>query len=927
MIGYESFLMNMRRAGQRPLNLLGTVPLYFGCLFLALFGILVPPIVAAPAAISPTELRCEYGKNPIGIDVVNPHLSWVLASTERDEKQSAYEIVVASNPEILRTDHGDIWNSGKVDSDESIQIPFRGKTLQSGERCYWKVRVWDKQGKPSDFSEPGFWEMGLLSPDDWHGEWIGFPGGWTGRALYFHYQFSIDKQVVSARAYVAGLGYYELHINGQRIGDHVLDPGFTSYAKRVLYSTYDVTDSLKSGNNAMGVIVGNGWFGTPRLRLQLNVTFSDKTTKSFFTSGMHATSSPWQVTGSPVLENSVYGGEVYDARLEKKDWDQAVDVLPAPADRTEGWFYTVPVPPPGGKLVAQRAEPIKIMDTLRPQAVAEPAPGIYVFDTGQNLAGWAEIHVQGPAGTKVTMRFAEMLNPDGTVDQRNLRTARATDEYVLRGGDEEVWEPRFTYHGFRYVQVEGFPGKPTLDNLRIKVVRSALESAGSFSSSNELINKIQKMVWWTEASNLHSIPTDCPQRDERMGWMNDLTVRLEESLYNFNGALFFSQFADDVEDAQAADGEITDTAPWKFGVQPADPVDESYLLLGWLIYQQYGDTDMLRHHYDHFKAWVEYLRSRSPNNLINYGYYGDWSPPAAFSEPGGSAESKFTPTLMMSQGYYYYALRLLSQMATVIGKPDDAQKYQQLSSEALKALNDKYWDNNKGGYAFNDQAGNSFGLYLGTVPAGNESRVVENLDKDVRDHGWHLTTGNLCTKYLLEMLTEHGKADTAFRVATQDTYPSWGYMLNNGATTLWERWEKLSGGGMNSYNHPMMGSVSSWFYKYLAGINPDPLGPGFKRSIIHPYVVPGLEWVKATHQTLYGPLAVDWEKHGNALRMKVTVPVNTTATVFVPSAEGGQVLVEGKPATRVMGIRLLRTEPGTQVFEVGSGTYEFVSTP
>lgn len=892
----------------------------------ALIGFGAAPVWAAQATpVSVNELRCEYSKDPIGIDAQQPRLSWVLSSTKNSEKQTAYEIIVASSLENLNAENADVWDSGRIESDQSILVHYHGKPLRSGGGYYWKVRVWDEEGRPTKFSEPGYWEMGLLSPGDWQGEWIGYPAGWPGRGLYFHYSFPIDKKVLSARAYVSGLGYYELHINGQRVGDHVLDPGITAYNKRVLYSTYDLTSALKSGLNGIGVIVGNGWYGSPKLLLQLNVTFTDHTQKSFFTSGMHANPSDWQVTGSPVLENSVYNGEIYDARLEKAGWDQPVEDPAVPQDRTERWFYSVPVDPPGGKLVSQRTEAIKVVETLRPRAISEPSPGIFVFDAGQNLAGWAELRVQGMAGTRVTLRFAETLNPDGTVDQRNLRTARATDEYVLRGGNEEVWEPRFTYHGFRYVQVEGLPRKATIENIRVRVVRSALSDAGSFLSSNELVNRIQKMVWWTEASNLHSIPTDCPQRDERMGWMNDLTVRLEESLYNFNGALFYSQFADDVEDAQGANGAITDTVPWKFGNQPADPVDESYLLLGWLLYQQYGDVDILRRHYDGFRAWVDYLASRSPNNLIDYGYYGDWSPPAAFSEPG-TPESRNTPRLFMSEGYYYYALCMLSKMAAAIDKPEDAQHYQQLSTEVLKAFNAKYWDAKKGGYASNNQASDSFGLYLGAVPAGNEDRVVGNVEKDVEEQGWHLTTGNLATKYLLETLSEHGKAGTAFRIATQRTYPSWGYMLDNGATALWERWENLSGEGMNSHNHPMFGSVSSWFYKYLAGINPDPLGPGFKRSIIHPRVVSGLDWVKATHQTGYGLLAVDWERHGATVDLSVTIPVNTTATVFVPSAAGRQVLVDGKPAAKTAGIRFLSTGSNAQIFEVTSGSYKFVSS-
>ena len=878
---------------------------------------------AAPVpTVTISELKCEYSINPLGIDSQHPRLSWVLTSSKRAQTQSAYEIVIASSEEDLAADRGDVWSTGKVSSDQSIQVPYEGKALESGKRYYWKVRVWDQDGNPTKFSAPNFWEMGLLSPSDWQGQWIGFTPSWIGRGLYFHRSFMLKKPVLRATAYIAGIGYSELHINGRRIGDNVLDPAFTDYEKRVLYSTYDVTDVLKDGINGIGVVVGNGWYGTPRLRLQVNITYTDRSKESIYTTGMHAGTVPWQVTASPIMQNSVYGGEVYDARVEKAGWDQAVAKLSEPDDRTEQWFYAVPVPAPGGKLLSQRVEPIKIMQTLTPKRIATPKPGVYVFDTGQNLAGWARLKVHAPAGTKVILKFAEVLNDDGTVDQRNLRTASATDEYITSGNGDEEWEPRFTYHGFRYVQIEGLPSEPTKDTLAIRVVRSSLREAGAFDSSNELVNRIQNMVWWTEASNLYSVPTDCPQRNERMGWMNDLTVRLEESLDNFDGALFFSNFSDDVQDEQSDTGSIADTAPWKYGSNPGDPVDESYLLMGWLLYQNYGDIDMLRRHYDSYKAWVDYLCGRSPNHLIDYGYYGDWSPPAAFSLPNESAVSKDTPRLFMSQGYYFYALQLLSKMATILGKTEDAQQYSAAAAEARSALNSKYWNASVGGYAANNQAADSFALYLHVAPDGEESRVLDNLEKDVEKQNWHLTTGNLATKYLLETLTENGKAESAYRIATQTTYPSWGYMLSKDATTLWERWELLNGPGMNSHNHPMMGSVSSYFYKYLAGIKSDPMAPGFKHTIIHPYMVEGMNWVKASHHTMYGDVAVEWNHEGNKVSLKVSVPVNTTATVFVPGGEHNAVMLDGHQPNSASGVK---QAIDSHTFEIGSGTYTFTS--
>jgi alpha-L-rhamnosidase len=579
-------------------------------------------------------------------------------------------------------------------------------------------------------------------------------------------------------------------------------------------------------------------------------------------------------------------------------------------------------------LVSQTINPIKIMDTLHSGKMSEPRPGVFVYDLGQNVAGWAELRVKGERGVRVTLRFSENLAADGTVNQENLRKAAATDEYTLRGGGEEKWEPRFTYHGFRYIQVEGYPGRPGLQNILVKVIRSSVDPNGVFETNNELVNRIQKMVWWTEASNLYSVPTDCPQRDERMGWLNDLTVRTEEAVYNFNMSRFFPKFLNDIGDTQAEDGSITDTAPFKWGMRPADPVSASYLLQAWFLYQHYGDTRALADHFDGFKAWTDFLASKSMDGIVTYGYYGDWAPPSAYTVEGSlgsSAVSKDTPVQLMSTGYLYYCSRLLSSMAQILGRKDDKTKYDALAQKVGEAFNREYWNDAVGGYGANNQSANSFALFLGLVPQKQVPRVVDNLVKDVKVAGGHLTTGNLCTKYLLEALTTYGRADVAYEIVTQKTYPSWGYMLANGATTLWERWEELTGGGMNSHNHPMMGSVSSWFYKYLGGINTDPQAPGFKRIVIHPYPVGDLTWVRSEYTSMYGVIRSAWRREGKTFRLNLTVPVNTTATVYVPASNVSHVTEGGNPAASAAGVEWMRNEDGAVIFEVGSGDYEFVA--
>jgi alpha-L-rhamnosidase len=458
------------------------------------------------------------------------------------------------------------------------------------------------------------------------------------------------------------------------------------------------------------------------------------------------------------------------------------------------------------------------------------------------------------------------------------------------------------------------------------VVRSSVEPSGTIETSSDLINGIQKMIWWTEASNLYSIPTDCPQRSERMGWMNDLTVRSEEAIYNFNMSRFYPKFLNDINDTQGEDGAITDTVPFGWGRRPADPVSTSYLLLGWFAYQHYNDTRVLAEHLEGFKAWTDFLHSRTKDNIVDYGYYGDWSPPKAFGigAIGSGALSKDTPREFMSTGYLYYDARLVSEMARVLGNKEDEAKYAELGKDVAASFNSKYWNESAGGYGSNNESMDAFALFLGIVPEDKVQRVVASLVKAVHDNGDHLTTGNLCTKYVLEALIKHGHGDLAFKVATQETYPSWGYMLANGATTLWERWEDLTGPGMNSHNHPMMGSVSSWFHKYLGGINPDPDGPGFKRIVIRPYPLGDLKWVRAEYKSPYGVIRSSWSKENGVFTLKCTVPVNTTARVHIPAQDEARITVGKKQAALAEGVKSLGAHEGTSVFEVGSGDYEFV---
>lgn len=865
-----------------------------------------------------TGLKCEYATNPIGMDVLSPQLSWKIESEKREAFQSAYQILVADSPENLAQGNSIIWDSGKIKSARSVGISYGGPELISRKRYYWKVRTWDSANISSAYSEPAFFEMGLLNQKDWKADWIGYPASWTGRVLYFRKTFTTTKSVQKARVYISGIGYYVLHINGRKVGDHVLDPGTTDYSKQVLYATYDITDFLEK-ENAIGVSVGPGWYGMPKLRMQAEITYTDGTTDMITTS----MKLDWSVTVGPIIKSSIYDGEYYDAREEKPGWDLAKGTI-GNVSRTSQWTTAVATNSPGGKMVSQKLEPIKVMGTIVPQSVSEPLPNVYVIDAGQNMAGWASLKVKGKRGTEISLKFAESLYKDGTVNQENLRSAEAKDTYILKGEGEEQWEPSFTYHGFRYVQIEGFPYKPQAGDIQFKVVRSAVDQTGQFKCSNELLNRIHHMIRSTEASNLHSIPTDCPQRDERMGWLNDLTVRIDQALYNFNLSRFYSKFINDIEDTQDADGSITDTAPFRWGIGPADPVDASYLLLVLKSYVFYGNERIIRQHYDGLKAWVDYLNSRTEDGIVNYSSWGDWSPPIAFGVNSGPV-SKYTPGVFMSTGYLYYCARIISRMASITGNKKDEIYYEKLAQKTAAVFNKKYWDEQSGGYGSNNQACNSFALFLGLVDKGRIPRVIDNLVKDVKSHNYHLTTGNLCTKYLMEMLTENGQSEVAYKIATQETYPSWGFMLANGATTLWERWENETGGGMNSLNHPMMGSVDSWFYKYILGILPDAKGAGFEKFSIHPIIFNDLNFAEGEFSSVKGIIKSAWRKESGSINFDVTVPGNSTATVFIPTKNIKSITESNQNIDLVKGVKFLRMEDTYAVYNVGSGAYHFKS--
>jgi len=877
-------------------------------------GWAVPSVRAAEGPLAPVTLRCEYLHNPVGIDVRLPRFAWVLHHTERAQVQSAYQVLVASSPELLAQDKGDQWDSGKTASDDSTQVVYNGKPLESDHSYWWKVRYWDKEGNASDYSQPASFDVALLSRSEWKGQWI-------GGANLLRKEITLNSKVVRARAYVTALGYYELRINGEKIGRNNLDPAWTTYPARVLYSTYDLTSHLRAGKNALGAMIGGGWallgagdvpapYKQPALLLQVNIELADGKTVQV------ASDNSWKVTPGPLVSDSVWDGEVYDARRELPGWDSPGfdDSAWSPAEVLEG---------SKGILSAQMMPPIRDVDTMVPVALTNPRPGVYVYDMGQNFSGWVDLHVSGPRGAQVQLRFAELLYDTGMINRENIRDAKSRDIYILRGEGEEHYHPRFTYHGFRYVELTGYPGTPSLDSLRGHVVHTAVETTGSFVASKPLLNQIHKIIRWSDLTNLASVPTDCDQRNERMGWMGDAQTSAEGMMLNFDMAAFYTNFLRDMRDVQGPDGTVTDTVPHRYGSRPADPAwGTAFPLICWYVYQQNGDRRILEENYDGLKKYVEFLRSRAPDNVLRYSYYGDW---VALEKTPGAEVSDF---------YYYYDTLLLAKMAAALGNSADAAGYTHLATEIKDAFNHEFLDAKTGNYANGTQTANALPLFLDMVPKDQHAAVAGNLNNDILyRHDTHVTTGFIGIRYLMPLLTQLGDSYLAYDLAVQTTFPSWGYMAANGATTLWELWQNKTGPSMNSHDHHMMGSVDAWFYEALGGINVDPEHPGYRHIRIEPQVVRDLTSVSATVGSVRGKVTSAWSHEPGVITLQVDVPVNATASVSVPKDdemtgitihEGDRSVwekghfVEGAP-----GVTAGKLEGNRVIFEVGSGHYAF----
>ncbi len=876
--------------------------------------------------LTTTNLMCEYLVNPLGIDTRQPRLSWELHSDKRGEHQTAYQILVATDVELLKQDTGNLWDSGKVVSGQSVHMVYGGVPLQSGMRCYWKVRVWDSEGCAAPYSNTGWWEMGLLAEAEWQARWIGAPppaipeGATAGPSPLLRREFTLDQPAVSARAYICGLGYHELYINGRKAGDSVLEPSVTRYDRRASYVTRDITDMLSTGKNAVGVMLGSGWYNChtkevwdfsaapwrdlPKMLLHIHITLADGSCQQI------VSDTSWRTSTGPLVFEGLRNGEIYDARQEKPGW-----LLPEYNDSK--WDAARVVPGPGGVLSAQQMQPCKVMETIEPISVTEVNPGVFVYDMGQNFAGWAQLNISGPAGTQVTLKYSEQIAPNGEIDRSEVNAliksgGFQTDRYILKGSGPETWEPRFTYHGFRYVEVTGFPGTPTLDNLKGRVVHTAFDSAGEFSCSNELLNSIQKCARWAYISNYVGIPTDCPQR-EKNGWTGDAMLAAETGLFNFAPQAAYTKWMADFADEQRPSGQLPGIIPtggWGYNWGSGPAWDSAYTHIPWYLYLYSGDTRILEIHYKQMKRYLDYMTSMSIDNILYFGL-GDWCPPVPKDE-------NIAPVELTSTGYYYANSLILARAAELLGYHSDKETHLALAKQIKEAFNAKFYDSKTGRYADGSQTAQACALFQGLVPEGERSKVLSRLLSAIEEKDNHPWFGILGAKYVLNVLTDEGCADTAFKIATQTTYPSWGHWLAQGATTLWETWE-----GTDSQNHIMFGDISAWMYKTLAGIAPDASSPGFRHFTIRPQVLSGLTWAKAEHKCMYGLIKSGWRVTEDSILFDVQIPANTTATIYLPAENPDAVQESGHSIDNIYGIVTAGEEDGCIILNAGSGEYHF----
>ena len=853
-----------------------------------------------------TDLSCEHKVNPVGLDNTHPRFSWKIKAAANNFRQSAYSIRVSSSPRFRSS--AIIWNSDKVMSDESILQPYQGPPLVSGQRYYWQVRIWDKEDRRSRWSDVAYWETGLLTSADWKAKWIEIEND-TNRyspSPYFRKEFELTKPVEKATVYASAHGLYELRMNGRKIGDQVMTPGWTSYGKRLQYQVYDVTDLIKTGSNALGAFLGDGWYrGTlawgnnwavygKRLGLiiQLRIIYTDGSETLIITD------ESWKANNDgPVRMNDLYDGIIYDARKNLTGFDM-------PGYDDSGWKNVITSSYPH-LLTASEGLPVRKIEEIKPVKVFRSPKGSLLVDMGQNMVGWIRLKASGPTGTVITVRHAEVLDKYGEFYTDNLRAADATMKVILAGSGEEYFEPVFTFMGFRYLEVSGFPGTLTTDDITGIVVHSDMRKTGYYESSNELLNQLQHNIIWGQKGNFLDVPTDCPQRDERLGWTGDAQAFCRTASFNFDVAAFFVKWLKDVALDQKKGGEVPDVVPDVLNPQNAVTATPSAgwgdvaVIAPWTMYTVYGDKKILENQYPSMKAWVEYIRIQAGNEYIWDGgsKYGDWlfyHPPVNnHSEPDGHTEHDFIAT-----AFYAYSVKLLAKTAGELGRHEDEKIYNNLFEDIKKVFVYEYVTP-AGRIGTNSQTSYVLALMFDLLPEDLRGKAASFLVDDIRSRDTHLSTGFLGTPFLCHVLSDNGYTDVAYDLLLQETYPSWLYPVKMGATTIWERWDgqktdsTFQDPGMNSFNHYAYGAIGDWMYRISAGIEAGT--PGYKHVIIQPHLTAKMDYSRASFDSPYGTINSGWERTEGKIMLKVTIPANTSSTILIPVSDPSVILENGKP--------------------------------
>ena len=1059
----------------------------FTCLVLAAFS----AVVRAESPMQPERLQCEYRANPQGIDVQRPRLSWIVASTARGDRQTAYRVLVATNEDGLKADRGDLWDSGKVASDETTCIEYAGKPLGSSARCCWKVQVWDKDGNASAWSPAARWSMGLLAPGDWKAQWIGYdkaraldsaeaplapakwiwhaadsspnapqghrlfvstlevpgkvkkaellvtaddkykfvingtlvagnepgqdswkvvrtidvtthltvganslrvevenatpsPAGlvakltvttedgktiacvtdgtwkttdnaganWHNRPLdtaawpaarvlgevgmapwgkprlaelvlpppsYLRAEFRVSKPVRNATLYASALGNFDLHLNGERVADEQFSPGWTDYTKRVYYRTYDVTEQVRTGENALGAILADGWYSghigwgrirdhygkLPRFLGQLRIEYADGSIEVI------ATGPNWKAATGPIREADFLMGESYDARRELTGWDTA-------GFDAKAWAPVVVGAEKGMAPLVQAhpGPPVVVYGEFKAKKITQPTPGVYVLDLGRNFAGVARLTVSGKAGQQIQLRFAERLNPDGTIYTTNLRGARCVDTYICKGDGVETWQPRFTFHGFQYVEATGLTEPPKADTVVGLALSSDTPVAGSFACSDPMLNQLHSNIYYTQRSNFIDIPTDCPQRDERLGWTGDAQVYIRTATLNTDVHAFFTKWLVDLEDGQRKDGQFPMIAPVKVAGDDGGPAwSDAGVICPWTVYWVYGDRRVLEQHYRSMVRFVEFCRSRSTPDLLppkQFHCFGDWL-----------SINADTPKEVIFTAYFAYSTRLTARTAEVLGRADDAARYSELF-ERIKAAFNKAYVAPDGRIQGNTQACYVLALAFDLLDEPQQKLAARYLVEDIEKRGNHLSTGFIGTKDLMLALSKIGRNDVAYRLLHNDTFPSWGFSIKHGATSIWERWDGwtpekgFQDPGMNSFAHYSFGAVYQWIVENVGGIRSE--APGYKKIVIAPQVDGKLTHATVAYNSVRGYIISGWKRDGDRLVFEVTIPANTTATVLLPAKMAREI-----PLAEMKDVKSLGVDAGVARLEIGSGTYQFTT--